>query len=75
VESSSLFFRILLSILLKEGKPIIVGTEIRSTQEERRKKKKKKKKMKFTVWGRELQWRTSGRESISFPTVSIEKSK
>jgi hypothetical protein len=44
VESSSLFFRILLSILLKEGKPIIVGTEIRSTQEERRKKKKKKKK-------------------------------
>ncbi len=31
--------------------------------------------MKFTVWGRELQWRTSGRESISFPTVSIERSK
>ena len=28
--------------------------------------------MKFTVWGRELQWRTSGRESTSFPTVSIE---
>lgn len=31
--------------------------------------------MKITVWGRELQWRTSGRESISFPTVSIERSK
>lgn len=31
--------------------------------------------MKFTVWGRELQWRTSGRESTSFPTVSIGRPK
>ncbi len=41
-------------------------------RERRRRERKIEKKMKFTVWGRELQWRTSGRESTSFPTVSIE---